>query len=233
VLYLTTRIIHPPSTATREIHERSEVCVHAVKETDGGIYVSGAKVVANRLGADLRHLRGAQRADPGAGSALRLRLHGADERTGVKLISRASYEKYRRRDGHPVRLPALERLDENDANLRARQCLHPWEELHLRRCRPRQQLVPEDGFLRARSSTGTGWRSSSSSSPPVMQALEATAGPGYRGRAGPHRRGDSYQGMKALSSTKIASFSSSRLESGSRTVPSRRRYSRTKRARSA
>jgi len=46
VLYLNHAIIHPPVDRDRAIHERSEVCVHAVKETDGGIYVSGAKVVA-------------------------------------------------------------------------------------------------------------------------------------------------------------------------------------------
>ncbi len=39
-------IIHPPVDRDRGIHERAEVCVHVEKETDGGIYVSGAKVAA-------------------------------------------------------------------------------------------------------------------------------------------------------------------------------------------
>jgi 4-hydroxyphenylacetate 3-monooxygenase len=41
------------SDATTPIHERAEVCVHVERETDGGIYVSGAKVIAT--GSALTH----------------------------------------------------------------------------------------------------------------------------------------------------------------------------------
>jgi aromatic ring hydroxylase len=53
VLFLNHAIIHPPVDRDRAVHERAEVCVHAVKETDAGIYVSGAKIVAT--GAALTH----------------------------------------------------------------------------------------------------------------------------------------------------------------------------------
>src|SRR5881227_4135291 len=39
VLYLNHAIIHPPVDRDRGIHERAEVCVHAVKEGDAGIWV--------------------------------------------------------------------------------------------------------------------------------------------------------------------------------------------------
>src|SRR5262249_59622642 len=81
-----------PVDRDRAIHERADVCVHVVKETDGGIYVSGAKIVAT--GSALTH-------------ATFVAHHGLlpvqDRRyacvfmvpmnaSGVKLISRASYD---------------------------------------------------------------------------------------------------------------------------------------------
>jgi aromatic ring hydroxylase len=53
VLFLNHAIIHPPVDRDRAIHERADVCVHVERETDGGIYVSGAKVVAT--GSALTH----------------------------------------------------------------------------------------------------------------------------------------------------------------------------------
>src|SRR6266571_2593640 len=53
VMYLNHAIIHPPVDRDRGIHERAEVCVHIEKETDAGMYVSGAKVVAT--GSALTH----------------------------------------------------------------------------------------------------------------------------------------------------------------------------------
>jgi len=53
VLFLNHAIIHPPVDRDRGIHERAEVTVHVEKETDAGIYVSGAKVVAT--GSALTH----------------------------------------------------------------------------------------------------------------------------------------------------------------------------------
>src|SRR5207237_8863299 len=53
VLFLNHAIIHPPVDRDRAIHERADVCVHATQETDRGIYVSGAKIVAT--GSALTH----------------------------------------------------------------------------------------------------------------------------------------------------------------------------------
>jgi aromatic ring hydroxylase len=53
VLYLNHAFIHPPVDRDRAIHERADVCVHATRETDKGIYVSGAKIVAT--GSALTH----------------------------------------------------------------------------------------------------------------------------------------------------------------------------------
>src|SRR5436309_13884094 len=91
-MYLNHAIIHPPVDRDRGIHERAEVCVHIEKETDAGMYVSGAKVVAT--GSALTHatfvahhgLISVQ--DRNYAVACMVSMNTS----GVKLISRASYE---------------------------------------------------------------------------------------------------------------------------------------------
>ena len=53
VAFVNHAIIHPPVDRDRPIHERADVCVHAVDEKDNGIVVSGAKVVST--GSALTH----------------------------------------------------------------------------------------------------------------------------------------------------------------------------------
>ena len=44
--FVNHAIIHPPVDRDRPANEVSDVCVHVEKETDAGLIVSGAKVVA-------------------------------------------------------------------------------------------------------------------------------------------------------------------------------------------
>jgi 4-hydroxyphenylacetate 3-monooxygenase len=46
VLYLNHAIVHPPVDRSRPADEVSDVCMHVVDETDNGLIISGAKVVA-------------------------------------------------------------------------------------------------------------------------------------------------------------------------------------------
>jgi len=126
VLFLNHAIIHPPVDRDRAIHERAEVCVHATRETDRGIYVSGAKIVAT--GSALTH-------------ATFVAHHGllpVQDRQyacvfmvpmnapGVKLISRASYENTAAVMGTPFDYPLSSRLDENDAIFVLEDAFIPW-----------------------------------------------------------------------------------------------------------
>src|SRR5438132_134168 len=128
VMYLNHAIIHPPVDRDRGIHERAEVCVHIEKETDAGMYVSGAKVVAT--GSALTH-------------ATFVAHHGlipVQDRNyavvfmvpmntpGVKLISRASYENAAAVMGTPFDYPLSSRLDENDAIFVLDHAFIPWED---------------------------------------------------------------------------------------------------------
>ena len=119
VLFLNHAIIHPPVDRDRPIHERAEVCVHVVAEKDNGIVVSGAKVVATGICADPRDICGPQRADPRSGQAVRLHLHGADDLARCEADLAGLVREHRRRDGHAVRLSAVEPHRRERRHLRA------------------------------------------------------------------------------------------------------------------
>ena len=85
------------------------MCIRDRKETDAGIYVSGAKVVATN--SALTHYNFL-----GQGGNAVVPLHDTDlavmfiapmNAPGVKLICRASYEMTAKRHGHAVRLPSV------------------------------------------------------------------------------------------------------------------------------
>ena len=148
VLFLNHAIIHPPVDRDRAIHERAEVCVHVERETDGGLYVSGAKIVAT--GSALTH-------------ATFVAHHGLiplqDKRyacvfmvpmnsPGVKLISRASYENTAAVMGTPFDYPLSSRLDENDAIFVLDNAFIPWEDVFVYGDIERaNNFFPQTGFL--------------------------------------------------------------------------------------
>ncbi len=148
VLYLNHAIIHPPIDRDRPVHERADVCVHAVKETDAGIVVSGAKIVAT--GSALTH-------------ATFVAHHGVipvqDEHyacvfmvpmaaPGLKLISRPSYEQAAAVMGTPFDYPLSSRLDENDAIFILDNVFIPWEDVFVYGdVDAANNFLPQTGFL--------------------------------------------------------------------------------------
>jgi 4-hydroxyphenylacetate 3-monooxygenase len=148
VLFLNHAIIHPPVDRDRAIHERAEACVHVDRETDGGIYVSGAKVVAT--GSALTH---------GTFVAHNGLIPVQDKRfacifmvpmttPGVKLISRASYENTAAVMGTPFDYPLSSRLDENDAVFVLDNAFIPWEDVFVYGDSDKaNNFFPQTGFL--------------------------------------------------------------------------------------
>ncbi len=67
VPFINHAIIHPPIDRDKPPNEVGDVCCHVEKETDAGLIVSGAKVVATGSVADELHVRRASRPHPGAG----------------------------------------------------------------------------------------------------------------------------------------------------------------------
>jgi len=148
VLYLNHAIIHPPVDRDRGIHERAEVTVHIEKETDGGIYVSGAKVVATGSALTnatfVAHHGLIPVQDPRYAVVFMVPMNTP----GVKLISRTSYENAAAVMGSPFDYPLSSRLDENDAIFVLDNAFIPWEDIFV--CRDIERannFFPKTGFL--------------------------------------------------------------------------------------
>jgi 4-hydroxyphenylacetate 3-monooxygenase len=127
VLFLNHVIVNPPVDRNKLVHEVEDVFVHAVKETDGGIIVSGAKMLAT--GSALTHAtfvaqNSATTLEPGKAEAYALVFLAPLNAPGQKLVCRASYEAAA---VSPFDHPLSSRFDENDAVLVFDQAFIPWE----------------------------------------------------------------------------------------------------------
>jgi 4-hydroxyphenylacetate 3-monooxygenase len=113
----------------KPVHEVEDVFVHVVRETDGGIIVSGAKMLAT--GSALTHAtfvaqNSATTLEPGKAEAYALVFLAPLAARGQKLICRSSYEGAAR---SPFDHPLSSRFDENDAVLIFEDAFIPWEDV--------------------------------------------------------------------------------------------------------
>lgn len=130
VLYVNHAIVHPPIDKHKPADEVSDVCVHVVKETDAGIVVSGAKVVATA--SALTHYNfvghyGLPMKNPKFSAVFMVPMNTP----GLKLICRQSYEMVAAHCGSPFDYPLSSRLDENDSILVLDNVLVPWENVFV------------------------------------------------------------------------------------------------------
>ncbi len=126
VLYLNHAIIHPPVDRHRPPDEVADVYVHVEKETDNGIVVSGAKVVAT-ASALTNYNFIAHYGVPLRKPEFALVFIVPMDSPGLKLISRTSYELQATVLGSPFDYPLSSRFDENDSILVLDNVLVPWE----------------------------------------------------------------------------------------------------------
>ena len=127
VLYLNHALVQPPVDRNRPPDEVADVYVHVEKETDAGLVLSGAKVVAT--GSALTHANFI--AHP-ATTPIKTKAFGAVfiapmNTPGVKLMCRPSYAMTAEVMGSPFDYPLSSRMDENDAILVLDHALVPWE----------------------------------------------------------------------------------------------------------
>jgi aromatic ring hydroxylase len=148
VLFLNHAIIHPPVDRDRPIHERAEVCVHVEKETDAGIIVSGAKVVATGSALTNATFVAHNGLIPVQDRQYACIFMVPMDAPGVKLISRASYENTAAVMGTPFDYPLSSRLDENDAIFVLDNALIPWEDVFVYGdIDAANNFFPQTGFL--------------------------------------------------------------------------------------
>jgi 4-hydroxyphenylacetate 3-monooxygenase len=135
VLFMNHAIVNPPVDRSRPADEVKDVFITIKKETDAGIYVSGAKVVATN--SALTHYnflgQGGNAVVPMHDTDLAVMFIAPMNAPGVKLICRASYEMTASVMGTPFDYPLSSRFDENDAIFVFDNVLIPWEDVLLHR----------------------------------------------------------------------------------------------------
>ncbi|MFI5929107.1 4-hydroxyphenylacetate 3-hydroxylase family protein [Micromonospora sp. NPDC051543] len=130
VLYWNHAIVHPPVDRSRPPDQVRDVFVHVEKETDSGVVVSGAKVVAT--GSALTHYNFiAHYGLPIKEREFALVATVPMNAPGMKLICRPSYSATAAVMGSPFDYPLSSRLDENDTILVLDKVLIPWENVFV------------------------------------------------------------------------------------------------------
>lgn len=130
VLFWNHAIVHPPVDRNRPPDEVEDVFIHAESETDSGLVVSGAKVVAT--GSALAHYNFiAHYGLPVKKRQFALVATVPMNAQGVKLICRPSYSAMSAIMGSPFDYPLSSRLDENDTILVLDKVLIPWENVFI------------------------------------------------------------------------------------------------------
>ncbi|MFC4057210.1 4-hydroxyphenylacetate 3-hydroxylase family protein [Planomonospora corallina] len=130
VLYWNHAIIHPPVDRNLPPDQVADVFIHVEKETDAGLVVSGAKVVAT--GSALTHYNFiAHYGLPIKDRKFALVATAPMDAPGVKLICRPSYTAMSAVMGSPFDYPLSSRLDENDTILVFDKVLIPWENVFV------------------------------------------------------------------------------------------------------
>jgi 4-hydroxyphenylacetate 3-monooxygenase len=129
VSFVNHAIVNPPVDRDKPLDEVKDVYMHVVDETDKGLIVSGAKVVATT--SSLTHFNfiannGALPIKTKPFAFVCMVPTGAK---GVKLFCRPSYEMMSAVMGTPFDYPLSSRMDENDSILVFDRVLVPWEDV--------------------------------------------------------------------------------------------------------
>jgi 4-hydroxyphenylacetate 3-monooxygenase len=146
VLFVNHAIVHPPIDRGRPADETADICVHVEAETDNGLIVSGAKVVATA--SALTHANFIAH----YGLPLKRKEFGVVfmvpmNTPGVKLLARASYEMAAAHLGSPFDYPLSSRFDENDSIVVFDRALIPWENVFVYDADKANTFFPGSGFI--------------------------------------------------------------------------------------
>jgi 4-hydroxyphenylacetate 3-monooxygenase len=127
VYFMNHTLVNPPVDRNKEIHEVDDVFIHAVKETDEGVIVTGAKMVATGSAFSNYNFVSYHGSTPIKKSEYALSFFAPMNTPGTKLICRPSFEFMAATVGSPFDYPLSSRFDENDAVLVFEEALIPWE----------------------------------------------------------------------------------------------------------
>lgn len=147
VLYWNHAIINPPVDRQLPPDEVGDVYMKVEKETDAGLIVSGAKVVAT--GSAITNYNFiAHYGLPIRKKQFALICTVPMDAPGIKLICRTSYTEQAARNGTPFDYPLSSRMDENDTIFVFDKVLVPWENVFMYGDVDRiNAFFPQSGFL--------------------------------------------------------------------------------------
>src|SRR6202166_2359724 len=139
VTFVNHAIVNPPVDRDKELSEVRDVYMHVEKETDGGLVVSGAKVVATTSTLTHYNFIANNGALPIKTKDFAFVCIVPTDATGVKLFCRPSYEMTAAVMGTPFDYPLSSRMDENDSILVFDKVFVPFEKVN--------NFFPRSGFL--------------------------------------------------------------------------------------
>jgi 4-hydroxyphenylacetate 3-monooxygenase len=127
VTFVNHAIVNPPVDRNKELAEVRDVYMHVEKETDGGLIVSGAKVVATTSTLTHYNFIANNGALPIKTKDFAFVCIVPTDAPGLKLFCRPSYEMMAQATGSPFDYPLSSRLDENDSIIVFDKVFVPWE----------------------------------------------------------------------------------------------------------
>lgn len=148
VLYVNHALVNPPIDRAKAVDQVKDVYITIQKESDAGIWVSGAKVVATNSALTHYNFLGQNMAQEINDPAMVVMFMAPMDTPGIKLICRPSYELAAAATGSPWDYPLTSRFDENDAIFVFDNAFIPWENVFIHRDVERlKAFYPRSGFV--------------------------------------------------------------------------------------
>jgi 4-hydroxyphenylacetate 3-monooxygenase len=148
VAFVNHAIVNPPVDRDRPLDEVRDVYMHVEKEVDGGLIVSGAKVVATTSTLTHYNFIANNGALPIKTAPFAFVCIVPNDSPGLKLICRPSYEMTASVMGSPFDYPLSSRLDENDSIIIFDKVFVPWENVFAYADIDKvNNFFPKSGFL--------------------------------------------------------------------------------------
>jgi 4-hydroxyphenylacetate 3-monooxygenase len=148
VAFVNHAIVNPPVDRDKPLDDVKDVYMHVEKETDAGLIVSGAKVVATTSSLTHFNFIANNGALPIKTVPFGIVCIIPTNTPGAKLFCRPSYEMTAAAMGTPFDYPLSSRMDENDSILVFDNVLVPWENVFAYGDLDKiNNFFPRSGFL--------------------------------------------------------------------------------------
>src|SRR5262245_4168366 len=148
VLYVNHALVNPPVDRAKPVEQVKDVYISIQKETDAGIVVSGAKVVATNSALTHYNFLGQNMGQDINDDSMVVMFMAPMHAPGIKLICRASYEMTAAANGPAWDYPLTSRFDANDAIFVFDIAFIPWENVIIHRDVERlKAFYPRSGFV--------------------------------------------------------------------------------------